>query len=474
MDARLAISSLFLACSIFSNQLSAQWKATPMLKTSELMDRPTNVANLPDGMMIITERFKGRLRLFDPKTGQLDPRPFTTVPSTFPKDERGLIGVAVSRDFSKAPYVFVYQHHNNIHGQVVGRVIRYTAIKKNGIYVGSKMKVLKDDIFSFWSRAGGRMSMGPDNKLYVSVGDSGQPQRSQDMRAFEWSGKVNRINLDGTIPSDNPFGKTKAFYSVGIRNGFGLTWHPVLGKLYESENGPTTNDELQILRPGGNFGWPKELGNQGKPGYDKPILTWTPTIAPTGLAFAYSKAYPASVQLDLFLCDYNNNQVRILKMGGNPADKVLSTSTISGIFGPTDCIQASDGKIYVISHGTGNIYRLDWTGKAPTLPDLTNKGTPKIGFKNILTQRGRPGSFMVLMIGVPLTPPLATLWGKLEVQKAAFIQPFGPANNTGIYSLVYPIPNNQSLKGLKFRMQTLELKLDLSGAMTNPIDVTIK
>ena len=128
-------------------------------------------------------------------------------------------------------------------------------------------------------------------KLYVTMGDAGQEKNAQALDSL--SGKVLRINPDGSIPGDNPFPGSPV-YTYGHRNPQGLDWHPITGDLFITEHGPSRDDEINILAPGGNYGWPEELGAIQHPNYVDPILTFTPTVALAGGAFYTGGNLPES------------------------------------------------------------------------------------------------------------------------------------------------------------------------------------
>src|SRR5207249_2447194 len=123
---------------------------------------------------------------------------------------------------------------------------------------------------------------GPDGKLYVSIGDTGNPALAQDSTSL--SGKILRFNKDGTIPTDNPFPGSPV-YALGMRNTFGMTFHDDTGDLWITENGPEFPefDEVNRIIAGGNYGWPVVTGIAGNPLFIDPLIEITPTIAPTNI-----------------------------------------------------------------------------------------------------------------------------------------------------------------------------------------------
>jgi aldose sugar dehydrogenase len=155
--------------------------------------------------------------------------------------------------------------------------------------------VLLDGIIGAGIHNGSRIAVGPDKMLYISTGDAGSGERAQDRGSL--NGKILRLTPDGRAAPDNPFGDV--VWSYGHRNPQGLVFHPTTGVLYETEHGPSDNDEINIIRRGGNYGWPNVHGrcdddNFGERAFCaahnvvEPLTTWTPTIAPTGADFYMS------------------------------------------------------------------------------------------------------------------------------------------------------------------------------------------
>jgi len=130
---------------------------------------------------------------------------------------------------------------------------------------------------------GGRLKFGPDEKLYITTGDAQESDLSQDINSL--AGKILRINPDGTVPTDNPFENSYVF-AYGLRNPQGLSWHPITGELFASDHGPNSQDEINKILPGKNYGWPKVTCSSGETQYEDPITCYSDfTLAPSGIAF---------------------------------------------------------------------------------------------------------------------------------------------------------------------------------------------
>ncbi len=153
--------------------------------------------------------------------------------------------------------------------------------------------VLIDNIPSGNIHNGGRIKFGPDGKLYITTGESGNRPLAQDINST--GGKILRINKDGTSPSDNPFGNY--VYSYGLRDPQGITWNPITKEMYASEHGATRYDEINIIEKGGNYGWPNYQGNESPQGYIKPLIFYTDfTLAPSGIAYYNNALYVAGLR----------------------------------------------------------------------------------------------------------------------------------------------------------------------------------
>ena len=153
--------------------------------------------------------------------------------------------------------------------------------------------ILLDDIPSARFHNGGRIKFGPDGKLYITTGDATIPSSAQNIDSL--AGKILRMNKDGTIPEDNPFGNY--VYSYGHRNSQGIAWHPFTNDLYSSEHGPTRNDELNIIMKGENYGWPIVECDEQSNNYINPIRCYSEfTLAPAGIAFYKNDLYIASLR----------------------------------------------------------------------------------------------------------------------------------------------------------------------------------
>jgi glucose/arabinose dehydrogenase len=212
--------------------------------------------------------------------------------------------------------------------------------------------------FGAGNHNGGTLSFGPDGKLYLSIGDLATPRNAQALDSF--AGKILRLNPDGTAPTDNPFYDPKRpaaarsyVYALGLRNSFDFTFEPgPAGKarLFATENGPTTNDELNIIEPGKNYGWDEDRisGLRKKSGYVDPILVYHDTIAPTGIVFYTGARYPKTYRGRLFFADWNGGRIhRVAPAGTGPVPVIsIEEEVFHHREGIVDLVMGPDGLLY--------------------------------------------------------------------------------------------------------------------------------
>jgi aldose sugar dehydrogenase len=238
--------------------------------------------------------------------------------------ESGLLGVAVDPQFSQNKYIYLY--YTSATGNRVSRFILNGKLENE--------TVLLDKIPSASIHNGGRLKFGPDGKLYITTGDANNRTSAQDINTL--SGKILRMNKDGSVPADNPF--KNYVYTYGNRDPQGLAWNPSNGILYESEHGEIQNDEINILIPGGNYGWPIYQGNNNAPGYQTPLSVYTNfTLAPSGMAFYNNKLYVAGLR---------GTQVRQINLADN-GTSITGQQAILTQFGRIRDVVAHNGYIYI-------------------------------------------------------------------------------------------------------------------------------
>jgi glucose/arabinose dehydrogenase len=294
---------------------------------AENLDVPWAIDIAEDGRLFFTER-KGRIMAME-KNGSLISDPVSYI-NVLQNGESGLLGLALHPNFTENHLLYVYHTYSN-DSAVFNKVLMLT--ENNNKIVESKVVI--DNIPAADRNDGGRIKFGPDGKLYIATGDALQPGLAQD--ASSLAGKILRINPDGSIPEDNPF-EGSPVYSYGHRNIQGLAWHPLTGELYASEHGFEGNDEINLIKPGTNYGWPIEDCNAEK--FEKPIVCFNPAIAPAGMTFAVSDTL--GYQNNLLLATLKAQQIRLIDLGSNVESNILT-----GFGRIRDIVEASDGSLYV-------------------------------------------------------------------------------------------------------------------------------
>ena len=243
---------------------------------------PWGLAFLPDGRAVVTERDSGRVLVVDPRTGRATP--IGSIEMAAPQVEAGLLGVAVSPTFDDDHLLYFY-----LSTPEDNRIVRATW---DGGLVGEPQTIL-DGIPLGPIHDGGRLAFGPDGYLYASTGETGDRELAQDRSSL--AGKILRITPDGKPAPGNPFGDSPV-YSYGHRNVQGLAWDDQ-GRLWASEFGDSSFDELNLIEPGRNYGWPLVEGRGDDPAYTNPKVVWsTDDASPSGLAYADGHLWLAALR----------------------------------------------------------------------------------------------------------------------------------------------------------------------------------
>lgn len=248
------------------------------------LEVPWGLAFLPDGSALVAQRDSAEVVRVSPDGSVAG---VGAVEGAAPNGEGGLLGLAVHPDFPGEPYVYAY--HTAASDNRISRM-EYDPESGDGGF--GDAEVVLDGIPSASYHNGGRIGFGPDGLLYVGTGDAGREGLSQDTGSL--GGKILRITADGDPAPDNPFGNP--VYSYGHRNVQGLAWDDE-GNLYATEFGQNEFDEVNLIEPGGNYGWPEVEGTGGGDEYVDPLLTWRPAEAsPSGAAVAGGSLWVAALR----------------------------------------------------------------------------------------------------------------------------------------------------------------------------------
>ena len=338
------------------------------------LDHPWAMAFLPDGGgVLITER-PGKLRLLRTPGGLS--KPLAGVPKVAASGQGGLLDVALSPDFAKDRYVYLSyaESDGDKSGTVVGRG-RLSA----GATALEDFKVLFRQMpkLSSGLHFGSRLVFDRNGYLFVSLGENNQRPTAQDLDKLQ--GKIVRLNRDGSVPTDNPFvgkpGARPEIWSYGHRNPQGMALNPWSGELWENEHGPRGGDEINLIQPGKNYGWPlatyginysgqpiPEAKGETVPGTEPPLFWWAKSPAISGMAFYDADRFPAWKHSVFIGALANQNLIR-LTLDGN---RVVGQEWLLGDRKSRirDVRQGPDGYVYVLTDASpGQLLRL---APAPT------------------------------------------------------------------------------------------------------------
>ena len=334
---------------------------------TEGLEFPWGLAFLPDGRMLVSER-PGRLRLIA-ADGRLDPKPIGGLPPIAAVGQGGLLDVALHPDFARNALVYLSFAADGpggygtevLRGRLDGHVLR-------DVQVIFRMQPKSKTSHHF----GSRLVFDRHGYLYITLGDRGEMERAQ--RLDDHAGSVIRLHDDGRVPADNPFvgkpGAKPEKFTLGNRNMQGAALHPQTGEIWAHEHGPQGGDEVNIIRAGVNYGWSvitygrnygtgTKIGEgTAKPGMAQPLLYWTPSIAPSGMAFYTGERFPGW-RGNLFVGALAGQMLVRLQLDG---DRIVHQERLlEGALGRIrDVRQSPDGLLYLlIDSAQGRIVRLE-------------------------------------------------------------------------------------------------------------------
>ena len=340
----LIFSALVLTDSLPSNSPPLP---APTIDTAEIivtnLEKPWALA-FADERIFVSEK-SGKIHIVTP-TGKLDsPLINLRTPEIF---GGGLLGIATHPDFENYHFLYAYYTYEE-NENLWNKVIRITEEDNRAIEVVTILDKIPGSAFS----NGGIIKFGPDGKLYVGTGSvsdfSDEPQNLDSL-----SGKILRLNDDGTIPSDNPFEDSYVF-TFGHRNPTGLAWNSQ-GQMYATETGPTKNDEINLIKAGSNYGWPEVQCFSKIVNLVNPLECFDPGLEPGGIIFYSGDKFDIDNQM-IFATQKATNLFKVqIKDDGVNLDRILS-----GVGRIRDVGQGPDGYVYIITTNTD--------GKAFPAPD---------------------------------------------------------------------------------------------------------
>ena len=334
---------------------------------ADQLTKPWGMAFLPEGGMLITEK-AGRLRLLDAEG--LRPTPVAEFPEVRDGGDGGLLGIALDPDFADNRRVYLAYVTGSLRRdgrgtEVIRGELRGPAlVNVETIFIALPKE--RSRLYGF----GARLAFDRDGALFISLGDRWRRTPAQNLTSH--LGSLIRVNPDGSPPPDNPFiatpGARPEIYTYGNRNMQGLAFQPGTGLLWSHEHGPQGGDELNVMRPGVNYGWPvitygvsdygAKIGEgTEKPGMAQPAHVWTPAIAPSGMAFYTGEAFP-HWRGNLFVGSLLLGQLARLELQGEAV--AHEERLLNHEFGRIrDVKQGPDGFLYFLTdEQDGKLYRL--------------------------------------------------------------------------------------------------------------------
>lgn len=345
---------IFSGCSAEEDIFSSEKHSFTIETVVKGLENPWSVDFLPNGRILVTEK-PGRLRIIE--NGHLS-EPVKGVPKVSAKGQGGLLDIALDPEYANNSIIYLSYSAKGkggvgtevIKGKLVGNELKNTQV----IF---KLSPKTNTPYHF----GSRLLFSNDGTLFITLGERGERERAQDIS--DHAGSLIRINKDGSIPKDNPFiNNPKAkpeIYTYGNRNMQGIALHPETGDVWTVEHGPQGGDELNVMKPGVNYGWPvitygvnyhsgtKVGEGTEKPGMAQPVYYWVPSIATSSLLFYTGDKFPAW-KGNAFVSSLVFGQLVRLEMKDNKVIK--EERLINGKVGRIREVQQGlDGYIYIVT-----------------------------------------------------------------------------------------------------------------------------
>lgn len=346
---------------------------------TDQLETPWGLAVLPDGRVLVSER-PGRLRILD--HGKLSP-PVEGIPKVWTRQDGGLFDVEAHPRFAENGWVYLSYAEQKGESESMTVVMRG---RLRGKALVEQVDVARWPDKWYWTsnvHYGSRFTFDTAGNLYFSIGDRGRADGAQDLNAP--NGKIHRVTADGAPALGNPFvGRGDALPSVwsyGNRNPEGFAWHPVTGELWETEHGPRGGDEINVIAPGRNYGWPvvsfgildtwvsaavngQATATTAKPGMESPVTYYSPSPGIAPLMFYTGSAF-TGWKNDLLVGMMRDEELRRLTIEGHGV--VAQEVLFRGIGRVRDLAQAADGSIYVALATPGAVVSDTTTGRVVRL-----------------------------------------------------------------------------------------------------------
>jgi glucose/arabinose dehydrogenase len=353
---------------------------------TDSLEFAVQLAFLPDGRRLYTEKGTGRVRVMEPD-GSLDPTPLLDVAVAF-SGERGLAGLTLGPDFVRDPVLYIWytasptaeDTHDREPEGVAGIFVERYRLEGNAPIAGAGERILTLPARPGPFHNGGNLRFGPDGRFYASLGELDKNASLNAQRTDLPMGSILRYNADGTIPTDNPLGPDNPIWAYGLRNPFGFTFDPADGSLWIADNGPAGHDRVLRMEPGENAGWPFVWGLPTNPieriaaavlGESFRPAVWesyAARVAPTGIVVLRDHVYGPALDGRVLVGFYNTGRILQLELDPTRTRVVGAGTFAEGLAGGiTDLELGPDGRLYALT--ATHLYRLDPAGMpAPELP----------------------------------------------------------------------------------------------------------
>ena len=363
----MMVLSIFSLSSVLAQTVQSEKQSFRVVTLTQGLQHPWSLAFLPDGRLLITER-AGRLRIVQ-KDFTLDPKPVSGLPDIIASGQGGLFDVVLHPQYSKNGWIYFAYSEPGAGGWG-------TALAR-GKLVGHQMTNVQV-LFSMEPKTrsnhhfGGRIVFDEAGYVYLTLGDRGEMARAQLLG--DHAGSIIRLHDDGRVPKDNPFVNTAEAkpekFTLGNRNVQGVAIHPKTGEVWTHEHGPQGGDEINIIKPARNYGWPiithgvnygtgTKIGEgTAKAGLEQPLYVWVPSIAPSGMAFYKGNAF-TNWNNNLFIGALRAETLVRIELSG---DKVVHEERLlKGSIGRIrDVRLGPDQFIYLLTdERAGGLYRLE-------------------------------------------------------------------------------------------------------------------
>ena len=334
-----------------------------IVKVVDNLSNPWGMTWLPDDAMLITEKSGELIHFKDGKKTSI-----TNVPEVYNRGQGGLLDIELHPNYKTNGWIYIT--HASTLGNGEGGNTRLIRCKLSSEMSLTNIEQLykAEPNTTKGQHFGSRIEFDNDGYVYFSIGERGERDINPQDITID-GGKIYRLHDDGRIPDDNPFvsesNAKKAIYTYGNRNPQGMDKHPLTGKIWIHEHGPKGGDEINILKKGGNYGWPlisygvnysgtKFTNKTEMDGMEQPIYYWVPSIAPCGMTFVTGDKYPIWKN-HLLVGSLKFNYVEFLELDG---EKIVNRKKIAEDIGRVRNVkQAPDGYIYIAVEGDG-IYKV--------------------------------------------------------------------------------------------------------------------